>query len=267
MKKLSLIFVIGVFFSCSTDNNEANENSNNAANFHLKAQSNNLRVYYDNGGDDYGCSGSGGNCLPDVIITPNLHVMAEGIGNVLSAGSADEVQNFFQNNYDGLAQFIDPVYIEGTINGYYNVSSKGDINDRFYIRFANQNNEFEAVYPMLAQGNNLRVYYDNGGDDYGCSGSGGNCLPDVIITPSVYQMAQSIETILSAGSQDEVQNFFQDNYESLVEFISPNYIEGTLSGYYHVSCRGHVDEKFYLLFASRSENGEITPDAVYPLVN
>lgn len=269
MKKIYLIFMIGAIVSCSTDNNEANENANTtAADFQLKAQSGSLRVYYDNGGDDYGCKGSGGNCLPDVIVTPNVHQMAESIDNIVSAGSPDELNNFFQENYEGLMEFIDPAHIEGTLNGYYSVSCQGNLEDRFYLRFANPDNEFEAVYPLLAQGSSLRVYYDNGGDDYGCSGSGGNCLPDVIVTPSVYQLAENIDNIVSGGgAPDEINNFFQENYEGLVEFIDPAYIEGTLSGNYNVSCRGYVSENFYLIFSGANSDGDDSPVVVYPLVN
>ena len=80
-------------------------------------------------------------------------------------------------------------------------------------------------------------------------------------------MAEHIDVIVSEGSQDELHGFFQENYEGLVEFIDPAYIEGTLSGNYNVSCRGHVDEKFYILFTGINENGDDSPVAVYSLVN
>ena len=52
----------------------------------------------------------------------------------------------------------------------------------------------------------LRVYYDNGGEDYGCNSSGGNCLPDVVITPT------SIHNELLNHIQ-EIRNIYQQDVE------------------------------------------------------
>lgn len=68
MKKLRILLltVIGItiIFSCNKEEIISKKNSSN----NLQKEMVQLRVYYDNGGDDYGCNSSGGNCLPDVII-------------------------------------------------------------------------------------------------------------------------------------------------------------------------------------------------------
>ncbi|SRR5690606_28364231 len=89
---LLLMVATGVYVSsCSADEEKVIENNN------LRRFGNELRVYYDRGDDDYGCEGTGGNCLPDVIITdePIAIIRFAQIAYKVTQYSPAEVRGFF----------------------------------------------------------------------------------------------------------------------------------------------------------------------------
>lgn len=72
--------------------------------------------------------------------------------------------------------------------------------------------------------NYCKYFVDNGGNDWYCTGSGSNCLPEVIVT-SVAGWPSGFEEILFNGSQEEKQALFSDN----AEFFS--FFDETLTTY------------------------------------
>jgi hypothetical protein len=94
MKKLRILLltVIGItiIFSCNKKE-EIISKKNNFNNLQKDMQQ--LRVYYDNGGEDYGCEGSGGNCLPDIIVRPTS-VLNELLNQI------QEIRNIYQQDVE-----------------------------------------------------------------------------------------------------------------------------------------------------------------------
>ena len=81
----------------------------------------NTRIWYDNGGTDYGCSLAGGDCLDDVIVTP-------WFGNlVTNFASSSNQADYATAKYAGLSLEIDESLLDGVIAGDLSVSMRGSI--------------------------------------------------------------------------------------------------------------------------------------------
>lgn len=113
----------------------------------------NLRIYYDNGGSDYGCKGSGGNCLPDVVITSEIMANFNDIFDVLHSNNATAIRSVFNNQKEFLEEYIDTNILQLAINGEYNVKAKGDNPDqtRYIIFVSSKKGSVEGVYPITKQ--------------------------------------------------------------------------------------------------------------------
>lgn len=113
-----------------------------------------MRVYYDRGDDDYGCEGTGGNCLPDVIITdePIAIIRFAQIAYKVTQYSPAEVRGFFEEERDLVLEFFDEAIVDEVINGDCIVSGRGDIERTFYFIFKdNISEEILAVYPIITK--------------------------------------------------------------------------------------------------------------------
>ncbi|MNK24846.1 hypothetical protein D3C87_431610 [compost metagenome] len=97
---------------------------------------------------------------------------------------------------------------------------------------------------------NLRVWYDNGGKDYGCWLAGGNCLDDVIVTPWL------ADNITDFGNSTDQKAFASIHYTSLAKPIDASLLDEVIAGNLKVSLRGKITatETGYLVFKSASGN-------------
>lgn len=111
-----------------------------------------LRVYFDNGGSDYGCKGSGGNCLPDVVVTPHLRGAVNAVFGVVNSENPTAISHVFENYKDLLSRHMDREDVEGVIRGRYTVKSRGkDSNEPRYLLLYPADRtaaEPEVVYPF-----------------------------------------------------------------------------------------------------------------------
>ncbi|WP_343603705.1 hypothetical protein [Fluviicola sp.] len=142
----ALLLLIAV--GCQKENITPSASSNHS--FTTKAQVNNLRVWHDNGkqpgvdGVDYGCWSTGGNCLPDVIVTPKL-------SQSLTAFAFSSSQaGYASANYSTLSSVISTSVLDGVIGGELVVSIRGSITATApgYLTFTAHNQDIKAVYPF-----------------------------------------------------------------------------------------------------------------------
>ena len=98
-----------IFVSCTKEEDFLKNPSvqNSKVNVNLKTVGSNLRVWYDNGGDDYGCTGIGGSCLPDVIITPEAFAQIIPIFKSIQTDDSKEISETFLAEKDFLLKFFD----------------------------------------------------------------------------------------------------------------------------------------------------------------
>jgi hypothetical protein len=131
--------------SASTETNVAVETDNSANKW---VASTGLRVYYDNGGTDYGCNSSGGNCLDDVIVTPTFVAFIDVIEN----GSASQVATFVSNNYSTLDDVIPTDVLDDVLDTDDTVTTHGTLNTfgegTIYIIF-NDIDGLQCVCPIV----------------------------------------------------------------------------------------------------------------------
>jgi hypothetical protein len=113
---------------------------------------------------------------------------------------------------------------------------------------SNDNDNIEASKTKSLPNNKAhgRVYYDNGGNDYGCSGSGGNCLDDVIVEAALGPAMEDIIIVVNTNNQPAIQEEFSDN--AFVESVVPvDVINGVISNNLVVTLKSNSDYD-YLLF-------------------
>jgi len=102
----------------------------------------------------------------------------------------------------------------------------------------------------------LRVYYDEGGENYGCRGTGGNCLPTVIVTPARKGAMDDIFSKLRMASWSGKKNIFSANSQLLQEFLPAGLIDGVISGELDVRIRdSKLNPQLFILFY---EKGNLT---------
>ena len=108
------------------------------------------RVYYDNGGTDYGCKGTGGNCLDDVVVTPNISARFKNIIAVLHSDNPKAITNVLVNHKEFLEQYIDKDILMSAIDGSSSIQVKGTLQDgNVFLIFISAKGEIQAVYPIV----------------------------------------------------------------------------------------------------------------------
>lgn len=142
MKKILFsAFCVFALVSCEKEEDKKNIDQSSR----LLNASSSLRVYYDNGGNDYGCKGSGGNCLPDVIVTaPKSYYFAP----LFESGS--NTVELFTKNAEVYKSVIDPKYVDGVIKGSLFVEAKqNDATNTNYLSFSDRDKNSHAVYSLI----------------------------------------------------------------------------------------------------------------------
>lgn len=116
------------------------------------------RVWYDNGnqpgqdGVDYGCKGSGGNCLDTVVVTASMASpeIAGDLIDTVGSGNAGAVIEIFKRYERELAKVIPSNLIRGVIGGELQVSNKGTFekNETVYLNFNDRRGNTKSVIPL-----------------------------------------------------------------------------------------------------------------------
>lgn len=151
-KLLFLTLSILTLISCSKENERDSLNSPTE-----ERKTANLRIYYDNGGNDYGCSGVGGNCLPDVDVCGNcldswIQLLLWLVEHQHYPHSIDPGDPNNPNNvYDDLVYMFGQNNADLILNGTATITTKGSNqnNGTIYVIITNLNEEILAVHPYV----------------------------------------------------------------------------------------------------------------------
>lgn len=112
-------------------------------------------------------------------------------------------------------------------------------------------------------GHNMRYYYDNGGNDYGCEGSSGNCYETVVVTP---KLADVINDIGDNNNDDgKVRELVNLNYEALTDILSNQILDGIIEGQFNLRVKGslHSEGKTaYLLILKGEDIASVYPASI-----
>lgn len=112
-----------------------------------------------------------------------------------------------------------------------------------------------------------RVWFDKGGNNFGCKEEPGNCLPDYdfIINKNGINRTESFKEIFNAVvSQDLklISGVFSLHEQFLITFIEPNLVKGVISQSVAVKAKGDLGADYVYLLFYDGTNSE--PTSVYP---
>lgn len=151
MKKILISFsvltaLLGVF-SCQTDESASSESTTNHAKMY------DMRIYYDFGGTDYGCSGSGGNCLDDVEI--ECYISEDLIEDVPIYVPVElpkppiSFKDHVRANRDIFVQYFKPELIDGILNDEVRIAKRGSCEaGKIYVIFGDNDSKIISVQPF-----------------------------------------------------------------------------------------------------------------------
>jgi len=147
----SLLIAAAVLFSCEKEEVKTNVESSNDVTDHsgvTKAASD-MRIWYDHGGDDYGCHKSGGSCYPTVVITPSLGEDLGDITDVINTENEEDIISSFEDHETLLTDVLGSYVVEQVIDGSYTVATRGELNEdeNIYFLFSNAD-DLEEVKPV-----------------------------------------------------------------------------------------------------------------------
>lgn len=155
----AILFLLSIM-SCEKDNivpkptmESAKLQASNSSDANLNQRASGMRMYFDNGkvpgvdGIDYGCSGSGGNCYPDVTVSPSLAEMCNDFG------VSSNPSSFAEDHYSELSNVVDQDILDAVINETYSVHLRceGSTTSTGYLLFKDANEDIQAVCVYRAQ--------------------------------------------------------------------------------------------------------------------
>lgn len=110
-----------------------------------------FRVFYDNGGQDYGCRGSGGNCADDIVVSAHIKGAINGVFGSLHSGNDIAIQTVFENYKNVLINHMDEGDVDGVIRGNLKAKARGtNPTENRYIILTDASTDMEvAVYPFV----------------------------------------------------------------------------------------------------------------------
>lgn len=153
----SLMIAAAIMFSCEKEDitvKDDNSNQNSTITSVEKASAE-LRIWYDNGdpdgieGEDYGCHKSGGNCYPEVVVTPSIGEDLDDVIDVINTEDSEAIISSFHNNESFLSDLFGTDVVENVIDGVYTPSTRGELtaDSRIYFLF-NSSESLEVVKPV-----------------------------------------------------------------------------------------------------------------------
>jgi hypothetical protein len=113
----------------------------------------------------------------------------------------------------------------------------------------------------------LRVYFDDGtvpgveGVNYGCSGTGGNCLNDVVVTSELKPAMDNVFSAAYSANDEQIRAAFQTNKAALLNYVSSKHVNGVITGAYTARARGAAPGYRYLMIRDTA----VRIVGVYPL--
>ncbi|SEC20815.1 hypothetical protein SAMN04489761_2378 [Tenacibaculum sp. MAR_2009_124] len=156
MKKLVGI-TLALAFTLSSCSNEETIAPSDTSGVEENTRALGGRVWFDNGaqpgvdGVDYGCSGSGGNCLDEVVVygIASPYVLND-LNDTIGSGNTQGTQHVFEAHAEELSKFIPGKLIDGVINGSLYVKSRGKLNKEqtMYLNFTNRRGKTVSIVPL-----------------------------------------------------------------------------------------------------------------------
>ena len=139
----------------SDELNESNENGHDE----LVQRASDLRVFFDNGNIpgvqdvDYGCEGSGGNCHPDVIASPQV---LGPLIDVTNPTNPKPIRDRFSQYQEVLVKVLGSESVFKVINGTYDVRHRGNVlTGGVYFTFY-QNGASVLTQPVFVKVENIQ---------------------------------------------------------------------------------------------------------------
>lgn len=153
MKKLiGLVCAALTLAGCQKEQTHPNGTSTIGALDETKSAS--YRVYFDNGaqpgveGQDYGCAGSGGNCLPDVVVTASLKPAIDNVFTAVYTNNDATIRSAFSANRTALLNYVDKAHVDGVINGTLRARARGASPNNRYLIIRRTGGVLVGVYPL-----------------------------------------------------------------------------------------------------------------------
>ena len=277
MKKLIFVTVVlFAFLSCSKDrltnsspeNEGVNQNSNNQALFKSA-----LTIFYDNGGDDYGCKGVPGNCSGIVPVYPKGII--NNIFNIVNGQDGVAIVNVFTNQYNVLKGLMDSRILDNVLNGTYTVTARGTkYNSVRHLIFSTQGANSQLVEAAVVPfANNTykaaagKCFYDNGGNDYGCKTGQCYCADIIVVYPA--GVMNNVFGVVNSQNQTAIKNVFTNHAKKLKQVLQPKIVNQVISGKLTVESKGKKKKNTtrYLLFYRKGPNGTKVLGPVIPFNN
>ncbi|MDX1350286.1 MAG: hypothetical protein R3279_08565 [Putridiphycobacter sp.] len=128
-----------------------------------------------------------------------------------------------------------------------------------------KNSEVVVSAPQTRTSSGRHVNYNSQGEVIGCSGTGGTCANEVevvgIMSPAEIN---TLSTTVSSNNQSDIQTYFDDNENILVQVFGSANVEAVINGYLSVKLDGQVSQSTvgYFIFAD-AVSSELT--AVVPV--
>lgn len=129
-----------IFVGCQKEEVQPTENSvssDRPTSFVEKANGN-LEVWYDNGGTDYGCKDSGGNCHPEVVVHGSMAVLINTLGDLGDAGDITGLIGAVSDNLTELSTLVDVDLLDQVVDETISLSIRGRVNgnETAYLLFS-----------------------------------------------------------------------------------------------------------------------------------
>ncbi len=123
------------------------------------------------------------------------------------------------------------------------------------------NQLLSARTPTFMSDTRYRYFW---GPDYPCcTGQGGNCLPDIVITAREAQNnIQQVLDVVASGNQTQIQNAFNQNYTLLDEFLITSDLDAVINGTLISSTLSNTQTGMKFLVLKNPTTNQIT--VVYP---
>jgi|GEM_PF-1501160 len=139
------------------------------------------------------------------------------------------------------------------------VSCEGESTDS--MDTFNENDNLKSKFLNVQPNSHLREYYDNGdpdgkwGEDWGCAGTGGNCLETIIIDiPRISK--KTFNTVIQkiiVGDKEEIRKHFTKNEKEIEQMLDTDLVKGVIGSKLFVTHKGD-DFTFVLLFKDTKDN-------------
>lgn len=148
MRKILLISALSfMFFNCEKEEEITNSNQ--------RIVIGTITTFYDNGGNDYGCSGAPTDCVPEIIVTPkgltkSFQSTIAPLINAINIQDVGRVQTIFRDNQADLLNYFEQQIIDDLLNGNLTLRLKSDtINQEYYFIFDDLSGNVARVYPVF----------------------------------------------------------------------------------------------------------------------